>query len=135
LPHRLSALQTNSSIHGSAYAPTAVIGFIAENKTLFGVASYLERLLGILPWVLLAAFCIEKGAKRYLMLAFSAPLLFAFTVSLTVDVTVNHKYIMMSCILLGIFAADIIMKLFDRKELRYLVKGVFLIFLLTATGL
>jgi hypothetical protein len=131
----VSALQTNFFIHGSAVSPQLLFGFIAENKTLFGVASYLERLLGILPWVLLAAFCIEKGAKRYVMIAFSAPLLFAFTVSLTVDVTVNHKYIMMSCILLGIIAADIIVKLFDRKRLSYGVLGVFLIFLLTATGL
>lgn len=131
----VSSLQTNFFIHGSAVSPQLLFGFIAENKTLFGAASYLERLLGILPWVLLAAFCIEKGAKRYLIAAFSVPLLFAFTVSLTVDVTVNHKYIMMSCILLGIIAADMIIKLFDRKVFMYGVLGVFLIFLLTATGL
>ncbi len=131
----ISTLQTNFFIHGSVVSPQLLFGFIAENKTLFGAASYLSRLLGILPWVLLAAFCIEKGANRYLIAAFSALLLFAFTVSLTVDVTVNHKYIMMSCILLGIFAADFIIKIFDKKELWFGVLGVFLIFLLTATGL
>jgi hypothetical protein len=130
-----STLQTHFFIHGSAVSPQLLFGFIAENKTLFGSVSYLDRLLGILPWVLLAAFCIERGAGRYLIAAFSAPLLFAFTVSLTVDVTVNHKYIMMSCILLGIFAADMIVKIFDRKEFWFGVLGVFLIFLLTATGL
>ncbi len=131
----ISTLQTHFFIQGNAVSPQLLFGFIAENKTLFGVASYLDRLLGILPWVLLAAFCIESGVNRYLIIAFSVPLLFAFTISLTVDVTVNHKYIMMSCILLGIFAADIIIKIFDRREFWYRVLGVFLIFLLTATGL
>lgn len=131
----VSTLQTRFFIHGSVVSPQLLFGFIAEYKTLFGVAFYLERLLGILPWLLFVAFCIDQGVKRYLMIAFGAPLLFAFTVSLTVDVTVNHKYIMMSCILLGVFAADLIVKLFDHKEFWYGVLGVVLVFLLTATGL
>jgi len=61
----MSFLQTNFFIHGSAVSTKFLFGFIAENKTLFGVASYLERLLGILPFVLLAAFCFEKGVGRY----------------------------------------------------------------------
>ena len=131
----LSLLQTKFFIHGSAVSTQFLFGFIAENKTFFGVVSYLERLLGILPLVLIAAICLEKGANRYLLLAFTAPLVFAFTISLTVDVTVNHKYIMMSCILLGILAAAVIMKLFERKDWISGVVGVILIFLLTATGM
>ncbi len=131
----LSSLQTHFFIHGSVISPKFLFGFIAENKTLLGAVSYLDRLLGILPWVLLIAFCIGRGAYRYLMAAFCTPLIFAFTVSLTVDVTVNHKYIMMSCILLGIFAADLIARIFDRKEFWFGALGVFLILLLTATGL
>ncbi len=131
----LSLLQTKLFIDGSAVTTDFFFGFIAENKTLFGVASYLERLLGILPFVLLAAFCLEKGVGRYLLLAFSAPLIFAFTVSLTVDVTVNHKYIMMSAILLGIFAASLIMKLFERRDLMLKLVGVLLIVMLTSTGI
>ncbi len=131
----LSMLQTKFFIHGSAVTTQFLFGFIAENKTLFGVLSYLERLLGILPLLLIVALCLEKGANRYLLLAFTAPLLFAFTISLTIDVTVNHKYIMMSCILLGIVAAMVIMKLFERKEWISGFVGVMLIFLLTATGI
>lgn len=131
----LSLLQTKFFIHGSAVATQFLFGFIAENKTLFGALSYLERLLGILPLVLIAALCLEKGATRYLILAFLAPLVFAFTISLTVDVTVNHKYIMMSCILLGIFAAAVIMKLFERREWISGTVGFLLIFILTATGI
>lgn len=131
----LAYLQTGIFIENSAFITKYYFGFIAEIRTLFGVASYLDRLLGLLPLVLLAAFCLEKGVGRYLMLAFTAPLIFAFTVSLTVDVTVNHKYIMMSCILLGIYAASLITKLFARKDLLISLVGIFLVICLTATGI
>jgi hypothetical protein len=131
----LSFLQTKLFIHGSAVATQFFFGFIAENKTVFGVLDYLDRLLGILPLILLAALCLEKGANRYLLLAFTAPLIFAFTVSLTVDVMVNHKYIMISCILLGIFAAAAVIKLFERREFLCGVVGAILIVLLTGTGI
>lgn len=131
----MSTLQTKFFIHGSAVSPEILFGFIAENKTIFGVASYLERLLGILPFVLLVVFCLEKGAGRYLLIAFTAPLLFAFTVSLTVDVTVNHKYIMMSCILLGIYAAALVMRILEHRDFLMRAVGVLLIIILTATGI
>ncbi len=127
--------QTHFFIDGPAVKTELYFGFIAENKTIFGVASYLERLLGILPFVLLAAFCLEKGTVRFLILAFSAPLILAFTVSLTVDVTVNHKYIMMSCILLGIFAALLVTRLFEQKDVLLGLAGVVLVLCLTATGI
>lgn len=131
----LSLLQTKFFIQGSAVTTQFFFGFIAENRTLFGVLSYLERLLGVLPFVLLAALCLEKGVNRYLLIAFTAPLVFAFTVSLTVDITVNHKYIMMSCILLGIFAAAVITKIFERREWISGAIGVLLTIMLTATGI
>jgi len=131
----LSFAQTSFFIDGPAVSPQFLFGFIADNTTFFGVLSYLERLLGILPLVLLVAFCIENGVNRWMLFAFAAPLIFAFNVSLTVDVTVNHKYIMMSCILLGIYAAGLVMKLVE--DGRYMVKalGVLLIIMLTATGI
>ncbi|MHB8129303.1 MAG: hypothetical protein ACYDEX_09920, partial [Mobilitalea sp.] len=131
----MSFLQTNFFIQGSAVSTKFLFGFIAENKTLFGVASYLERLLGILPFVLLAAFCFEKGVGRYLILAFTAPLIFAFCISLTIDVTVNHKYIMISCMLLGIFAGGLLMRMMERKDFLLRLAGVVIIVMLTATGL
>ncbi len=131
----LSILQTKFFIQGSVVTTQFFFGFIAENKTLFGVLSYLERLLGILPLVLLVAIYLEKGVNRYLLLAFTAPLVFAFTVSLTVDVTVNHKYIMISCILLGVFAAVVVMKLFEGRDWLSRLLGGLLIVMLTATGI
>ncbi len=131
----LAVLQTSFFIHGAAVAPEFLFGFLADNATLFGVGSYLERLLGILPFVLLAAFCMEKGTGKYLIFVFITPLILAFTVSLTVDVTVNHKYIMMSCILLGIFAAALVMKLIERRDFIMTCAAVLLILSLTATGI
>jgi hypothetical protein len=131
----MAVLQTKLFIHDAPVTTSYLFGFIAENKTIFGVASYLDRLLGILPLVILAAFCLEKGARRYLILAFTAPLVFAFTVSLTIDVTVNHKYIMMSCILLGIIAASFVAKLLEQKDYAFKFVGVLLIVALTSTGI
>jgi hypothetical protein len=131
----LSYAQTTFFINGSVVSPQLFFGFIAENKTFFGVLSYLERLLGVLPLVLLLAFCIENGINRWLLLAFGAPLIFAFTVSLTVDVTVNHKYIMMSCILLGIFAASVVKLLLEHKRYAFKAMGLLLILMLTSTGI
>lgn len=131
----LSLLQTSFFIKGSAVHTQFFFGFIAENRTLFGVASYLERLLGILPFVLLAAFLLEKSVGKYLLIAFTAPLIFAFTISMTPDVTVNHKYIMMSCILLGIFAASLVVKIFEKKELLSGLIGIILVLILTTTGI
>ena len=131
----MSYLQTKFFIQGLAVSTKFLFGFIAENKTLFGVASYLERLLGILPFVLLAAFCFEKSVGRYLILAFTAPLIFAFCISLTIDVTVNHKYIMISCMLLGIFAGGLLMRMMERKDFLLRLAGVVIIVMLTATGL
>lgn len=131
----LSMLQSGLFIEGVAVSPELLFGFIAENKTIFGVVAYLEQLLGILPLCIALAFIFGKCEERYLILAVLAPLVFAFTVSLTVDVTVNHKYIMMSCILVGIFVASLITKILDRRKALFGIAGVLLILMLTLTGI
>ena len=60
---------------------------------------YIWRLCGVILIILLAAFLVVKGIRKYTMVAFMAPFVFAFTISLTIDVTVNHKYIMMSLVI------------------------------------
>ena len=131
----LSLLQTGYFIAGSAIKPKFLFGFIAENRTIFGALYYLDRLLGILPLVIIVAFLWGKLEERYLIIASMAPIVFAFTVSLTVDVTVNHKYIMMGCILLGIFAANLISRILDKKGIVFRIAGLVLIIMLTITGI
>ena len=131
----ISMLQTGYFIEGSVVSPKLLFGFIAENNSVYGVASYLGQLLGILIPVIILAYVFGSYIERYLIFAFLAPLVFAFTVSLTVDVTVNHKYIMMTCILIGIFAAQFITRILREKKLIFRVAGLVLILMMTSTGI
>lgn len=56
-----------------------------------------------------------SSKKKILSFAMILPLIFALTVSLTPDVTVNHKYIMMSQILAGILLTDLILRFWRVK--------------------
>jgi hypothetical protein len=130
----LSLLQSSFFIKGSAISPSYFFGFIAENKTFFGVMEYIEELFGILVVVLLFVFLVEKGVKKYLILIFITPIIFAFTISLTVDVTVNHKYIMMGVMLVGIFVADKITDWYKKKDIFIKFSCILLCVILTGTG-
>ncbi|MGN0506729.1 MAG: hypothetical protein ACI4FZ_09215 [Lachnospiraceae bacterium] len=131
----LSLLQTSFFIHGSAVSPSYYFGFLAENKTFFGVLVFIVELTGMVLAVALAGACLVRGTKRYFLLVFSIPFVLAFTLSLTIDITVNHKWIMTSLMLIGIFAAYLITWLWHRKD--WLVKciAILLVVVLTATGL
>ena len=131
----LSLIQNNFFMEGLAVGGAKFqFGFIAENTTLFGTLDYIARLTGILFLVLLAAFAVVKGVKRWVLIAFAAPFVFSFCVSLTSDVTVNHKYIMVSIMLMNIFAAILLVKLFTMKNavIRILCCGI--VVLMTITG-
>lgn len=131
----ISLIQSSLFIDGSAVTPKLLFGFIAENKTLFGVMAYLDELLGVLILVIVLAFIFGRNTSRYLIIAFTLPLIFAFTVSLTVDVTVNHKYIMMSAILLCVPAASLITRILYDKRIILKFTGLLLIVMMTATGI
>ena len=139
----LSLLQTKVFIDGETLSPSIRLGFLADKATFLGMVSYLVRLCGVLLIVLLIAFVLFDGVSRYLIFAFSVPLILSFIVSLTPDIAVNHKYIMISIMLLDIFAAEFITGLIagarsteTRKGNKLLaVSAVFLIFCLTATGI
>ncbi len=131
----LSLVQNNFFMEGLAVGGAKFqFGFIAENTTLFGTLDYIARLTGILFLVLFVAFAVVKGVRRWILIAFSAPFVFSFFVSLTVDVTVNHKYIMVSIMLMNIFAAILIVKLFAMKNIAMRVLCVGLVILMTITG-
>ena len=104
----LSILQSAFFVDASPVSAEFKFGFIVENPNLFSVVEYIIRLLGFLPFVILFAFIIKKGVERYLILAFLGPAIITFCISLTPDVTVNHKYLMISVMLLGIIAANLL---------------------------
>ena len=77
----------------SALQPQIVIGFLAAQKDWAGILRFYLELLGLLPLVLLTAFCFAPGGGRWLFIPFLLPLIFATTVQLTPDIAMNHKFI------------------------------------------
>jgi hypothetical protein len=108
-------------------------GLIESFNAIPYIIVFYIKLLGIFPLVLIASFYIVPKKSLWLCMAFSSPLVFASTVKLTPDINVNHKYIMISIILLNIFVAILLTKIFEYKKL-YVLAGS-LVFVLTITGL
>lgn len=131
----LSLLQSNIFMEESNISAQYYFGFISENTTLFGSADYILRLIGILAVVVVAAFMYYNGIKRYLLFVFATPFIFAFTVSLTVDPTVNHKYVMISCMMLDVIVAGFVADIMKKKDVMRRIGGAILILLLTSTGI
>lgn len=129
-----SLLQSRIFISGQAMSPKLQFGFLAEEKTLWGVIVYLFLMSGVffLGLGVLAIFCDRKG--RVILFSFLFPAIFAFTVSLTPDINVNHKYIMISYAFLAIFWADALCRLF-RRGIGGKITAVILSLCLTVTGI
>lgn len=122
-------------VDGSVVSPAYYFGFLAENKTMWGVLLFIVELTGIVLFVAIIGASMEKGTRRYMMLVFLVPFVLAFTLALTGDITVNHKWIMMSLMLVSMFAAIVLANLLRQKD--WLKRGiaVTLLFILTATGI
>ena len=122
---------------GSFIAPRLLFGFILEDRSFAGIIAYLFEMSGlVLPLALITAILIP--VNRRLLFAFSLPLVFGLTVALTPDVTVNHKYLIMTFALCGCLVAGLLIRLWKRKSrLRILRRGLAIILLitLTATGM
>lgn len=131
----LSSLQSSVFIDGSAVSLRWDPGFLADVPTFFGTCDYLMDLLGILPFVILAAFLMINGYYKWILFAFITPIIFAVTFQMTVDVAVNHKYIMIGCMLVSVFTAALIYRVFCRKGITTKLCAIFLSILLTCTGL
>lgn len=131
----LSFLQTNFFIEGSAVSPTFYWGFISENKTLMGVLWFLIEISGMTIFGAGFAAIVLEGKYRALVFAFLLPVVFAFTISLTPDVTVNHKYIMMSMAFFSVIWAEMLIRLWEEHRIRAArLYAAVLAVILTATG-
>ncbi|MCR5119552.1 MAG: hypothetical protein K6B44_08045 [Lachnospiraceae bacterium] len=131
----MSMLTSRFFINGSAVSPSFQYGFLADNATIPGTVDYMLKLTGILLILVAICFIVSSAAERVLILAFSAPLILAFTLSLTVDITVGHKYVMLSLNLFGIFAALLLYRLWKISRLSIRISAVILALILTMTGL
>lgn len=118
----------------SAVSPGLFIGFLSGTKEFTGIIKYYVELLGVLPFVIISALFILPKGGRILTLAFIAPIVLATTLKLTPDITVNHKYVIMGVIFLGIISANFVSCLVRSRKVWTIPVAVILIFLLTVTG-
>lgn len=130
-----SVLQSRLFIRGSAVETSFQWGFIVEDKSPGGIIWYLLQMSGIFfLGAVLLFFVQKKRSRRAVLISCLFPLIFAFCVSLTPDVTVNHKYIMISYAFLAMFWAEAAVSLFCKK-IPAKILAVVLCISLTATGI
>lgn len=122
-------------VEGSVVSPAYFFGFLADNKTFWGVLVYIVELTGIVLFVALIGAALVSGVKRYMFFVSLVPFVLAFTLALTIDVTVNHKWIMMSLMLVSVFAAIALAALLKSGDWLKRVVAVLLLVVLTATGI
>lgn len=129
-----SYLQTKIFISGSAMSPQIYLGFLAEDKTVWGVVKYLFWMSGIFFLGLAVLVWFMRRRERMILLGFLFPTIFAFVLLMTPDINVNHKYIMISYAFLAIFWAWAICSLWNRKLYGKILAAVLAI-CLSATGI
>lgn len=133
-------------------------GFVVENKTVTGISNYLFNITGftlliaiIFVLYLLITNLVNKKPlyREAIFIAFLAPMVFAFSFLVSLEMLANHKFIQFSLILIDVFVAGAISKLFSpgakAKEklpkvwyvtlrISLIILGAVLIVPLTATG-
>jgi hypothetical protein len=129
--------------------PQLLFGFIAPDKSWTGVVSYIVELCGIAPFLalltVLLSFRKSRGLFPVFFLMALAPFVITFCLSLTPDITVNHKYLMISVTLMNILSVYAIVRLYDfnpgkipfRKAGQFFCKGLagLLLLILLSTGI
>ena len=114
----LSLLQTNFFIEGAAVSPSFYFGYLAEPKTIFSVLVFAFALCSPLLFFLIIYLVFErKIIRKYLVFVMMSPFIMAFLLSLTPDVSVNHKWIIISMILSSMFLAACLEKLFSLRRI------------------
>ena len=135
-----SELQSKIFVSGSVMNPAFYWGFLAENKSISGVLMYLVEISGFFFVGLIAAAIFMKRTQRTMMCGFILPLVFAFLISLTPDINVNHKYVMISYAFVTIFWGWIARNIFlagKKNWSKWAGRAVCVLFCicLTATGI
>lgn len=129
-----SVLQSRIFVRGSVMSPAIQWGFLAEDKSLAGVIWYLIQISGFFVVGLAMLVFWLRRRERTMLVSFLFPLFFAFLVSLTPDINVNHKYIMISWAFLTVFWGGVLSKCW-RGKCRKKLLAFILTVCLTATGL
>ena len=128
-------LQAKVFIWGDAVSTSFYWGFLAEDKSLHGVLWFLLQMSGVFfLGALVLLYFLKDRRQRELLTSFLFPLIFAFCISLTPDIAVNQKYIMISYAFVAMFWGWAFVKLFQKGIWRKLA-AVVLAICLTITGI
>lgn len=118
---------------GKGVGPRFQFGFIAETPSVRGLAVYFVTLLGFLVPVLAVTMLLLRPRGRWFLASLLVPLVFASLFAFTPDVAVNHKFVNASVRIASLFAAMLIVWLYDEGKLAR-AGAMLLVFLLTVTG-
>lgn len=128
-------LQAKVFIWGDAVSTSFYWGFLAEDKSLHGVLWFLLQMSGVFfLGALVLLYFLKDRRQRVLLTSFLFPLIFTFCISLTPDIAVNQKYIMISYAFVAMFWGWAFVKLFQKGIWRKLA-AVVLAICLTITGI
>ncbi len=87
-------------------------GYILENPNVISITQFLLILYGIsLLFILCAPFILKEKSLKVVSASLLLPVVFAFTISLTPDTTINHKFFIFTQILFIPFISDFIVNL------------------------
>ena len=129
-----SWIETHIFITGQAFSFGLYWGFLSQDKTAAGVLWYLVQVTGLTFIGLVPGLLLMKRKERLFTAAFLFPMIFAFCFSLTPDINVNHKYIMIAMAFMSVIWSVILVKLFKSGVVTCISAGLVVV-LLTATGL
>lgn len=118
---------------GKSVAPHLQFGFVAETPSARGLAVYFLTLLGFLVPVLVVTMVMLRARGRWFLASLLVPLAFASLFAFTPDVAVNHKFVNASVRIASLFAAILVVWLYDEGRMAR-AAAIALVFLLTVTG-
>ena len=130
-----SEIQSKMFVWGSVVSPSVYFGFLAEKKSLPGIAVYLFEISGIVFLGVLVLLFFLKKMERAVAVSILFPTIFAFVASLTPDINVNHKYIIISYAFLAVFWGGAVSRLFHWKGAVGKILSLILALSLTITGI
>lgn len=135
-----SEFQSKIFVSGSVMSPSFYWGFLADDKSISGVLWYLVEISGFFFVGMIVAAVFLKRSQRAVLMGCLLPMAFAFLVSLTPDINVNHKYVMISYAFVTVFWGWIVRCVFRAgknswKKWAGRAAAAFLCICLSATGI
>ena len=126
-----SLLQSRIFIRGEAVSPSFYLGFIAQPRTFPGVLLFLVQITGFYFLGVFFLLPLFRRSRRSVLLSCLIPVVFAFTVSLTPDINVNQKYIMIAYAFLAVFWGRVLAWLYSSGFLKKVLALLLTVCLIT----